>query len=283
MSRCTGSGLDLHGRAQAVSRVALRTGALCPLASARVLLPKAAGADVRRLLDANPKDGASATGTDSPRPNPFLPPDERLVLGPWNPSHTLLLNKFPIDSGHLLLITRAYASQSDWLTPEDWSAAATLLQQQDGLLFFNSGPAAGASQPHRHLQLLPARPGRPRFPWESWLQQPHARFPWRLRQERIRIDGPEAGASLMRIYRQHLQTLGLGSPDRHHRPQGAYNILVTPERFVTVPRRQESHWGISVNALGFAGMFLLTPQADATWQDHGGDVLALLQAVGMIP
>ena len=283
MSTCR-LGNNLQEQAGTVSRAAMRSGALCPLASEAVVLPRAAGAEVRRLLDLNPKDGVRAEGTTcGPRPNPFLPPDERLVLGPWSPCHTLLLNKFPVTLGHLLLITRAYAPQSGWLTSEDWTAAAALLQHQDGLLFFNSSAAAGASQPHRHLQLLPAPAGGHRFPWEPWLQQPHARFPWILRQDPIRINRPEAGNDLLRIYRQHLQELGLGAPELHSRPQGAYNILVTAEQFVTIPRRQEAHWGISVNALGFAGMFLLTSQADTSWQRRGGDVLALLQAVGTIP
>lgn len=284
MSSGGSPGRNLQERAAAVSRAAMHSGALCPLASQRVALPGAAGAEVRRLLERNPKDGASAEGTPcGPRPNPFLPPDERLVLGPWPPCHTLLLNKFPIALGHLLLITRAYAPQDGWLTIDDWTAAAALLQHQDGLLFFNSSAAAGASQPHRHLQLLPAPASGVRFPWEPWLQQPGVRFPWVLRQEPVCINHPEAGRHLLRIYRRHLEALGLGSPERHRRPQGAYNILVTTERFVTIPRQREAHWGISVNALGFAGMVLLTPEADAGWQARGGDVLALLQAVGTIP
>ena len=269
----------LDARVQAVGTTALAQGALCPMPTDLLNLPKAAGAEVRRLLQRRP--GAFVERRN--RTNPFLPPDQRLVLGTWGPSHTLLLNKYPIRPGHLLLVTRAEQPQSGWLAPEDWQAAAALLERQDGLLFFNSGPVAGASQPHRHLQLLPRLPGRPCFPWEAWINQPDAVYPWRLRKTSLLKQDGDLATTMERLYRQQLASLGLGSVKEHRQPQGAYNLLITSDWFVTVPRRREEHQGVNVNALGFAGMVLVTDRTRPAWLAAGGDVLSTLRAVGDVP
>ncbi|MCY3538040.1 MAG: ATP adenylyltransferase [Synechococcus sp. SB0662_bin_45] len=269
----------LGARAQAVGATALAQGALCPMPTDLLMLPKAAGAEVRRLLRRRPR-GSSERRSQA---NPFLPPDQRLVLRAWGPAHTLLLNKYPIRPGHLLLITNGDQPQSGWLSSQDWQAAAALLERQDGLLFFNSGPVAGASQPHRHLQLLPRLPGRPCFPWEPWINQPNGVYPWRLRKTSLlRRDG-DLAATMDRLYGQQLASLGLGSAREHGQPQGAYNLLITADWFITVPRRREEHQGVNINALGFAGMVLVTDQTSPAWLAAGGDVLSVLQAVGEEP
>ncbi|MCY4331542.1 MAG: DUF4922 domain-containing protein [Cyanobacteria bacterium MAG CAR1_bin_15] len=268
----------LGGRAQAVGTTALAQGALCPMPTDLLTLPKAAGAEVRRLLRWRPQRTTGPQAT-----NPFLPPDQRLVLGSWGPAHTLLLNKYPIRPGHLLLITNGDQPQSGWLSSQDWQAAAALLERQDGLLFFNSGPGAGASQPHRHLQLLPRLPGRPCFPWEPWINQPDGVYPWRLRKTSLPKRDGDPAATLERLYGQHLASLGLGSAKEHGQPLGAYNLLITADWFITVPRRREEHQGVNINALGFAGMVLVTDRANPAWLAAGGDVFGVLQAVGEEP
>lgn len=268
----------LAARAQAVGTTALAQGALCPMPTTLLKLPRTAGAQVRRLLGRHPQ--ASQPRSQA---NPFLPPDQRLVLRSWGPAHTLLLNKYPVRPGHLLLITNGDHPQSGWLNAEDWQAAAALLERQDGLLFFNSGPVAGASQPHRHLQLLPTLPGQPCFPWETWMNQPDGAYPWRLCKTSLRQRDGDLAASMVRIYAQHLASLGLGSAKGHSQPQGAYNLLITSDWFITVPRCRDEHQGVNINALGFAGMVLVTDRTNPAWLAAGGDVLSVLQAVGEAP
>ncbi len=269
----------LSARTQAVGTSALEQGALCPMPTVPLNLPKAEGAEVRRLLWRRTR-GSTGHRTQA---NPFLPPDQRLVLRTWGPAHTILLNKYPIRSGHLLLITNGEQPQSGWLGLQDWQAAAALLERQDGLLFFNSGPVAGASQPHRHLQLLPRLPGRPCFPWEAWLTQLDGIYPWRLCKTPLPKQAGDLAATMNRLYGQQLAALGLGSAKDHSQPQGAYNLLITSDWFITIPRRREEHQGININALGFAGMMLVTDQTDAAWLAAGGDVLSVLRAVGEAP
>ena len=269
----------LAARAQAARTAALAQGALCPMPTALLKLPKAAGAEVRRLLGKHPQPSSRRQN----QANPFLPPDQRLVLRAWGPAHTLLLNKYPIRPGHLLLITNGDQPQSGWLTPQDWQAAAALLERRDGLLFFNSGPVAGASQPHRHLQLLPRLPGQPCFPWETWLTRANGTYPWRLGKSPLPKGGGDLATTMDRLYGQHLAALGLGSLKDHRQPQGAYNLLITSDWFMTIPRRREEHQGININALGFAGMVLVTRRTSPAWLAAGGDVLGVLRAVGAAP
>jgi ATP adenylyltransferase len=72
--------------------------------------------------------------------------------------------------------------------------------------------------------------------------------------------------------------LGLGAPQQQSQPLRPYNLVIEPTWFLTVVRSQE-HWaGMSINALGFAGSLLITPESDIAWlQRHGP--LALLAAV----
>lgn len=53
------------------------------------------------------------------------------------------------------MITKEFQSQNDKLTKEDISYAALASEAVNGLLFFNGGAKSGATQPHKHLQVLP--------------------------------------------------------------------------------------------------------------------------------
>lgn len=84
-----------------------------------------------------------------------------------NPTHFLVLNKFPVIPSHFILATSAWREQTDLLDKEDLAAAYACVKawgegnKADGgrpnrlFAFFNSGYESGASQPHRHLQFLP--------------------------------------------------------------------------------------------------------------------------------
>ena len=71
------------------------------------------------------------------------------------PSHYILLNKFQLLAGHVLLVTRRFEHQERLLTVEDFVALITCLSEVDGLGFYNGGIQAGASQARKHLQLVP--------------------------------------------------------------------------------------------------------------------------------
>ncbi|CAL9731578.1 protein Apa1p [Monosporozyma unispora] len=88
---------------------------------------------------------------------------ELLVLQNMDPlekEFKLVLNKFPVMPNHTLLITNPYKDQRTSLTPQDLIKCYTLLktmnttQDEKNFIIYNSGPASGSSQNHKHLQLL---------------------------------------------------------------------------------------------------------------------------------
>ena len=152
---------ELPNRSLAVQRSALQSGALIPLKTELMSGPDERF-QLRRLVSATPKHLAKA----GPKPNPFRPWDQRLEVASL-PEHVVLLNKYPVQAGHLLLITKHWQAQADWLQPSDWQALTAVWAEQPGLWFFNSSAAAGASQPHRHLQLLPRAADQPPCPLDE--------------------------------------------------------------------------------------------------------------------
>ncbi|KAL3479022.1 ATP adenylyltransferase-domain-containing protein [Aspergillus californicus] len=102
--------------------------------------------------------------------DPFENPSPELLIAhipKENPTHFLVLNKFPVIPNHFILATTDWHEQTDILEKEDLAAAYACVKawkdqaQTDStgprrlFAFFNSGEESGASQPHRHLQFLP--------------------------------------------------------------------------------------------------------------------------------
>jgi len=268
---------ELHWQqARNVSAEALRQGALVPLATRVDTPPGCAPFVVRSLLSRAPRHLREA----GPKPNPFLPWDQPLQVDLVGPAHVLLLNKYPVQECHLLVITRRWQPQSGWLAAEDWQAVAGVAADTGGLWFFNSGATAGASQPHRHLQLLPRRHGEPSCPlaelFASQLTGAAAPWPWAYRLDARR--DPLGGSDLPELYLDHCRALGLGDPDSASAPRHPHNLVFDDHWFLTVRRVREHCAGFSVNGLGFAGYLLSTEASDAGWlSDHGP--WALLGAV----
>jgi sulfate adenylyltransferase (ADP) / ATP adenylyltransferase len=86
--------------------------------------------------------------------NPFLPYEEDLFVTDISDTHVCILNKFNVVDRHLLIITRAFEAQENLLTLADFAAMWACLAEFDGLVFYNAGKIAGASQPHKHLQIV---------------------------------------------------------------------------------------------------------------------------------
>lgn len=275
----------LWQQALATGELALAQGALVPLATELLVVPELAPFQLRRLLSRTPKHLRAG----GPKPNPFLPWEPLLEVARPQPGHVLLLNKFPVQPGHVLLITDHWAPQAGWLSPADWRGVARVAADTGGLWFFNSSAAAGASQPHRHLQLLPRRQGEPSCPLAEHClallahgerSGPEGGFPWSFALS-PRSD-PLGHADLETLYVRHMEELQLGDPCRDPQPAHPYNLLFDDQWFLTVRRSREHAAGFSVNALGFAGYLLQTDHSDRAWLERHGP-WALLQAVAAPP
>ena len=69
--------------------------------------------------------------------------------------YALVLNKFPTLWGHALLVSGEFSSQSLRLSRRDLDALHRCAVAADALGFYNSDREAGASQPHKHFQIVP--------------------------------------------------------------------------------------------------------------------------------
>ena len=225
-----------------------------------------------------------ATGTS----NPFLPYDPDLFVASISPTHISLLNKFNVVEHHLLIVTREFENQQSQLTQQDCEALLIALTEIDGLVFYNAGPVAGASQPHKHLQIIPLDdPTLSPLPLDTLL--PFAKtdtgiipgLPFLHAYAPMDRDwtNPEknSGASLHACYRSLARAVGF-SVDANpgaHPPTAPYNLLVTRRWLLLVPRSQECFEDISINALGFAGAFLVKDASQLARLRRQGPMTAL--------
>ena len=200
--------------------------------------------------------------------DPFLPYEEDLFVCDISPSHFCLLNKFNVVDNHLLIVTRAFEEQTDLLNIRDFFALYTCLQEIDGLTFFNGGKEAGASQHHKHLQLIP-------FPFiPDALELPPIEnaiakidfqnsptkipvFPFRHAIASLDLKDVSdalAGAKMMLdCYHQLLLAVGFAATPETKQQPGAYNFIATKDWMLIVPRSHGKFKNISINSLGFAG------------------------------
>lgn len=255
------------------SEQALNTGALVPIAtSVHVLEERGLRFAVRRVERIAKKEAAAPSGV-TPE-DPFAPPYEAdLHVGDVSDTHVALLNKFNVLDDHLLIVTREYEPQTALLGEADFRAMLRGMAGTDSLAFYNGGALAGASQPHKHLQVvpLPLAEAVPAMPFAPFFERAtkaggparspelpftHAVAP----MPRGWADEPDEAASAVKDLHDRLwHELGYTlTTDVQPLP---YNLLATGDWLWLVPRSREEHEGIAVNALGFAGALLVRDAA----------------------
>lgn len=195
--------------------------------------------------------------------NPFLPYDKKMEVDPLSrhTDHVLLFNKFSLVPNHLLVITRHYESQASSLTKNNFGATIEAMEmfglgQGEWLAFYNRGKLAGASQHHRHLQLLPFVSDDDPIPLKNAL--PCVIGPSKiasfssLHHYFVRFNGDFSVESLYSHYIEALNSLPHGCQD--------YNLLFTKDWMLLIPRRSEASCGVAMNSLAFAGCLMMKGQ-----------------------
>lgn len=289
---------DLRSLIHQRSRHALDCGALQPIQTRHELVAQGGMEFVVRVVANLVRKEQSDRQQEQQRQagqevNPFLPYDPDLFVTDLSATHLCLLNKYNVVEDHILIVTRAFEEQDSWLTGADLAALAGCLGAIDGLGFYNGGRRAGASQRHKHLQVIPPPlgPEGGRLPLarviadldmetagtgttqpetgQGYYQSPLFSF----RHGIVPLPagwwtGPEAASLLEQHYRHLLTHLGadLSMPPRPF----PYNLLVTRQWMVGVCRRQDRYQSIPVNSLGFAGSLLVKDETQ----------LALVKALG---
>jgi ATP adenylyltransferase len=220
--------------------------------------------------------------------NPFLPHDADLFVADVSDTHFCLLSKYPAVPHHALLVTRAFEEQMAPLTRRDWEALCICMDEYDVLAFYNAGTVAGASQRHRHIQLVPppVGAGPERAPMEVVLDEARfdaelgtiERLPYLHALAKLRPDAsrtPSATTDVLRsLYLEMLRAFGCVGGDR------PYNLLITRDWMLFVPRAQEKWESTSVNALGFAGALLVRDEDELARVREVGP-MQLLRHVGV--
>ena len=283
---------------------------------------------IAAVLRDKPKGPPASTSntTDSLKPkkewrNPFLPPDNDLFVCHLSSSHSLVLNKFNIVPHHARVITREFIPQEEPLTAADFSATWQVMHAVPGggLMYFNRGPMSGASQPHKHLQIvpLPLNPSindptkDPPF-WPAIAEAtagkstggagatsissfPFANFVARLdssNKSSPELEGEilaETHATLVDLaYKAAEAAAALNSSDNATRSDSpsltatnfSYNTIATKEFMMVVPRSKEGSGPVSCNAMAFAGSFFVRGTDELEFIKEKGP-FEILKAVGV--
>ncbi len=264
---------------------ALRADALLPIHTESLFM-KDGGVDFQVRIVSN-----IARKSEEKKANPFLPYEEDMFVADVSETHVCLLNKFNVIEHHLLIVTRAFEEQDTLLTLKDFEAIQTCMNEFEGLVFYNGGVVAGASQQHKHLQMIPlpmAEKG-PKVPVEPLFVHTRIkgnlgvvpRLPFvhsftRLDMEPAK-DISKAAEMLFKLYRDMLQDVGL---NHSHEPEvskqsAPYNLLLTREWMLLVPRSEEFYGSFSINALGFAGALLVQNEQQMQMLKESGGMAVL--------
>ncbi|KAM0738327.1 hypothetical protein ACQRIT_006064 [Beauveria bassiana] len=272
---------------------------------------------------APPSKRETAETTPSKPFDPFAyttTPPPPLFVGDVGPAHFLVLNKFAIVPGHFILATRAYKPQTDVLEADDLHATLACLRAyqeaaspaplssssssfgdagdgdgEDGALFafFNCGEHSGASQPHRHIQMLPVAAMREGLPadsaWRVLATQLNggggggggggaaAAAPFTTFSQRITLDTSqeELHAAYLRLYALAVRAVKGEESEVSTTGEAAisYNLAMTKDRLVLCPRRAEGDavrdpdtgdvvGKVSLNGTMLAGTALVKTEAE---------------------
>jgi ATP adenylyltransferase len=259
-----------------VTARALASGALLPIATGCEFMEDGGVRFLVRVLTSLQRKSAQRAAEErsaaAGQPvNPFLPYEQALFVADVSDSHVAILNKFNVVDRHLLIVTREFEQQRSLLTLRDFEAWWRCLSEYDSLGFYNGGPEAGASQPHKHLQLvplplatqgppvpiaplLPAVPGVAGFGSIRGFDFVHS-----FADLGAAATERAAAREAFELYISMLGQVGLRPPPGKGADLqgGPYNLIVTREWLLLVPRSREFFDSISINALGFAGALLV--------------------------
>lgn len=233
---------------------AQNAGALQPIRTQGAVIADAGAQFVVRIASSLAAKAGAAKAPASADALGDYQPD--LFIADVGAAHYALLNKFPVMSSHLLLVTRAFEPQEQLLGTADFAALGSLLGELDWLAFYNGGRDAGASQGRKHLQLvslpLAAEVAAP-LPLEPLITT--GRLPFRHAYAPL-----SAIADMQRTYGELLARCGI-STLAGGRQSAPYNLLATRRWMLVVPRARENSDGISLNALAFAGSLFVRDRA----------------------
>lgn len=226
--------------AKVVAEKALENQSLLPIATDSTKLIEQGVEFHINIINSNILKKISTSKTQG---NPFLPYDQDMFVATVGERHVCLLNKFPVLSPHILICSNEFVEQRTPLSLLDFEAWCQGFSDGDELGFYNGGKDAGASQPHRHMQLVKGI-----CPLDKAYMNGRLGFAHKL----YKYDQLEPG-QLFENYVQGMLDLGLYREDICP----PYNLLLTKNWFAIIPRIKAKSSDVFLNGLNYAGYFLL--------------------------
>ncbi|KAJ5074487.1 ap-4-a phosphorylase ii [Anaeramoeba ignava] len=215
--------------------------------------------------------------------NPFEPPFEEHLYICELKNHHLLFNPFCISEKHLLIVTKKFEKQETLIAKKDFEAALECINAVKSLCFYNSGINSGASQPHRHFQLIPIDDSKFNYiPLEKLIFSKERKKEEIIQLEELGFinscfifDFDKNFLSVDHVfdsYQKIVDKLDLNE-------KTSYNLLLTKKWIFVVPRSKESFDNIGVNSMGYVGSFFFKTQDDLKKAIKNGP-LFILQNLG---
>lgn len=252
-------------KAQAVTEQAMFDGSLYPISTEpRVLIDNG----VRYFLHLK---NANSKIKFSPKPkdfNPFLPYEPAMFVDFAGNDHVCLLNKFPVLSPHLLICTKDFVEQTMPLTLSDFQAWTLGYDDPKVLGFYNGGPIAGASQPHRHMQLVNTDIPLEKVIIDGQLPFEHRLFNYKTLNAQTLHNDYIAAIKAMSLY--------------NNAQCEPYNVLLTNQWMLVLPRSRNNIEGVFANGINYSGHFLITNESQIKWLKDFG-VMRFLSECAVIP
>ncbi|OBZ89861.1 5',5'''-P-1,P-4-tetraphosphate phosphorylase 2 [Choanephora cucurbitarum] len=245
------------------------------------------------------------------KPNPFLNPNPALVIQETE-EHRLLLNKFAVIPNHLLIVTKEFHKQTEPLFPNDLYETYQALQgfgmSRPALAFFNCGNQSGASQGHKHVQVLPLEYSQSAQPPIKQLYDeihdrhigqiyainklPFVHVIMALDSNAVRQTSQNKEALsdyLGQMFFGILDAMFQQLRENSLPMDTSYNFLMTQEFMMLIPRRKEvatiEHNGktfeFSINSLGFAGLMLCKTEEELAALEAQENLMDMLTQVGV--
>lgn len=212
-----------------------------------------------------PKKGETKT-------NPFLYPFEPGInIANLGQNYRLLYNKYPISEYHTLIVTKKFERQSSPLKKEDLEVMYDTMLELRCFAFYNSGPASGYSQEHKHIQLIPYQ-SVPEIPIEHIVSEYLQNAPFTLPNYQFKhlLHGFTEKSQVFPVFNKLLALLN---------PSHSYNLVVTERWMLLVSREKDKGFDkFDLNALGYAGMIVLQSEDDLEFLKKIGPLTVLRDA-----
>lgn len=218
-----------------------------------------------------------ACGVASPSPSVAV------VVTPLTLLPPLPLNKFPTLPEHTLLVTDAGPGTVDQAEPFDAGELelfAKFVHEIDAVGFYNSAKEAGASQKHRHVQLVPldalSGGGGPP-PMQAAVDAAYARAGSEAAAGRVLELGPLAATAHGAVvapeaggWRDAVALEAAYLALMKHVGAGPHNLVLTERFLLAVARSGGASDGVGVNGMAFSGVLLVTsPEASEALERVG--------------